>query len=96
MYKNAVFKLLIYKVILFSHFVLVVYFYAEATGRSPGDVAYLVSPQLTDTHNEKCLTFLLNTYGVHYGNFSVLDDFKFELFTLERSKQYIYPCDVIL
>ena len=66
---------------------LVVYFYAEATGPSPGDVAYLVSPKLTDAHNEKCLTFLLNTYGIHYGNFSVMDDFKLELFTLERGKK---------
>ena len=66
----------------------VVYYFAEATGRAPGDVAYLVSPSLPDSHldYDKCLTFNYNTYGFHFGAFRVMDQWNNTLFKQDRSE----------
>ena len=52
--------------------------YMESTGRQPGDVARLVSPQLP-SDNLKCLIFDYNVHGRHIGDLSVLDQDSQEL-----------------
>ena len=52
--------------------------YMESTGRQPGDVARLVSPQLP-SDNLKCLMFDYNVHGSHIGDLSVLDHASQEL-----------------
>ena len=52
--------------------ILAVYMYMESTGRKPGDVTRLVSPQLPRDSLHKCLVFDYNVHGKHIGELAIL------------------------
>ena len=64
--------------------VLAVYMYMESTGRKPGDVTRLVSPQLPRDSLHKCLVFDYNVHGKHIGKLAILNQNSVEMWSHKK------------
>ena len=66
------------------------YIYMEASSFVPNDRARIISPtfptQFLD--RRKCLSFLLNMFGSHIGQFNVLDQYRETIFSAVGGKQW--------